>query len=592
MNGPSKHPTDEVQRLRRQLAESAMIVDLLAELPNSHTQEQAVQALLGLAEELCAPRCVGFVPPTGQRYSEAVVRPSEEGALELVETTAAALGESRRWISVGTSFAVSVNAGADRCGVLAVVDVASPQDIDEYGQLLRTMAGPLALVIANARFQSALVESETNYRLLAENATDIVWRLDGDSIMVWVSPSLESVLGWRPDQLLGTRPRELTHPDDREVLTVRRGDTLNRDTIPEFEIRIQAADGDYRWMSVQTRPTQDVDGSVDGVIVGLRDIHDQVSAREALERSEGLFRMAMDGSPQGMAVVGLDLRFLQVNPALGDMLGREEAWLLAHTLRDVIHPDDLDSDLAGNGELFVGTAQRIVREGRWLRADGSTLWVMHSTSLLRDEHHRPLFQVSHIQDNTEAHERTAELTYRASHDPLTGLMNRDQLEERIAADLLFKPRRSGVTGLLFCDLDYFKAINDTYGHAAGDDVLRAVAQRMAQVLRAGDTIARIGGDEFVIVLGQVYDLPTAGHVAQKVRAAVSEPITIEGNQVVTITASVGVALATPGIDAHRLLRNADAAVYEAKNSGRNQIAVYDVSTPRMETDTGERSVHE
>ena len=574
----------EVQRLRQKLAEYAMIVDLLTELPRSRTQDQAVAALLDLAQELCAPSCLGFIPAESAEsalptdFGEAVIRPPGGTALEMVAETAAALGDSRGWVRVGSSFAVAVMAGSQHCGTLAVVDVVVPEDIDEYGQLLFTMSGPLALLMVNAESRMALEASETNYRLLAENATDIVWRLDEDSVMVWVSPSLESVLGWKPEQLLGTKPRELTHPEDQEVLSRRREALFTGEPIPESELRMRAADGSYRWMSVQVRPTRTDDGDVDGVIVGLRDIHDQVLAREALERSENLFRVAMDGAPQGMAVVGLDLQFLQVNRALGEMLARDESWLLSHTLRDVISPEDLEADLAGNNELFAGTAQRIVREGRWLRADGSALWVVHSTGLLRDENDNPLFHVSHIQDNTVAHERNAELAYRASHDPLTGLMNREQLQQRITDALLFRPRRPGQTAVLYCDVDHFKAINDGHGHAAGDEVLRVVARRMASVLRAGDTIARIGGDEFVAVLAQVYDLDAAATVAEKVRLAVSQPVTLEDGSVIPIEMSVGVSLAGPDIDAHRLLRNADAALYEAKNAGRNQVRAFEHGT--------------
>ena len=126
---------------------------------------------------------------------------------------------------------------------------------------------------------------------------------------------------------------------------------------------------------------------------------------------------------------------------------------------------------------------------------------------------------------------------------------------------------------MFCDLDYFKTVNDSYGHAGGDDVLRVTAERMASALREGDEVARLGGDEFVIVLTDVHDLSAAVAVAQKVRDAVAEPLPVEAEQV-SITLSIGVALATPGIEAYRLLRNADAALYEAKNSGRDRIAVF------------------
>lgn len=313
------------------------------------------------------------------------------------------------------------------------------------------------------------------------------------------------------------------------------------------------------------------------VIAALRDTSEQVRARQELAESERLFRLAMEGAPQGMAIVGMDLGFRQVNPALCTMLGRDEAWLLTHTVADVVHPDDLESDSAGRNALLSGAVQSQVREQRCLRGDGSTVWVVHSTALLRDEHQTPLCYVSHVQDNSDQHELVEELSFRAAHDALTGLMNRDQLQERVDEVFKRQPRREGVTGALFCDLDHFAGVNDMYGHAAGDELLQAVAQRLESVVRAGDVVARMGGDEFVVVLANVYDLSAAIDVAEKLRAAVSEPVPIADGALIKITISVGVALAGPDTEPHRLLRNADAALYEAKNSGRDRIAIFDGS---------------
>ena len=247
-------------------------------------------------------------------------------------------------------------------------------------------------------------EFEEQYRLLAENSTGVVWRLDSDSVMRWVSPSLESVLGWRPEQLIGTQPLELTHPADQRDVTIKLAELFYGTQIPQFELRMRTADSSYLWMSIQVRPTTSADGSVNGVIVGLRDVHEEVLARQRVARSERLFHLAMDGAPQGMAVVGLHLRFLEVNTALCGMLGRDEQWLLAHTVRDVVHPDEIELDLLGRDELLSGAAETQVHERRWLKSDGSELWVLHSTGLLRDEQGMPLFYVSHVQDNTDAHD--------------------------------------------------------------------------------------------------------------------------------------------------------------------------------------------
>ncbi|MEI6624300.1 MAG: EAL domain-containing protein [Actinomycetes bacterium] len=293
---------------------------------------------------------------------------------------------------------------------------------------------------------------------------------------------------------------------------------------------------------------------------------------QRLSESERLFRLAMDRAPHGMALIGLDLKFQQVNQALRTMLGRDESWLLSHSLADVIHPDDRVIDLAELNDMLTGTAATTVEESRWVTGLGSVVWVIHSTALLLDAQDVPLFYVSHVLDNTDAHLARAELSYRTTHDPLTGLVNKDQLLEVVSRILHREPRRGGLTALLFCDLDYFNAVNDTYGHGVGDDVLRRAAGRVAAMVRAEDIVARLDGDEFVVVLNDVFDIAAAVSVAQKIRKAVCRPLRLE-QHTVNITVSIGIAFASPGSDSVSLLGNANIALAEAKGSGRNRIVV-------------------
>ncbi|NQU37243.1 MAG: PAS domain S-box protein, partial [Actinobacteria bacterium] len=222
-----------------------------------------------------------------------------------------------------------------------------------------------------------LQASEARYRLLAENASDVVWQLDAQGLMRWVSPSVTWVLGWDVEQLLGTDPVELVHPDDHQVFDPRRTSAYEGETVAAFEVRIRKPDGQYRWISAQSRATTDTGGAVTGLIVGVRDVHERVLARQRLvetarELAVGreVFRLAVEGAPQGLAVLGLELEFVRANPALSAMLGRSEAWLLTHALRDVVNHDDRD-DCAKIEELLSPAGpSRIVQEQRWLRADG------------------------------------------------------------------------------------------------------------------------------------------------------------------------------------------------------------------------------
>ncbi|MEI8082028.1 MAG: PAS domain S-box protein [Actinomycetes bacterium] len=419
----------------------------------------------------------------------------------------------------------------------------------------------------------ALAAAERRYRLLAQNATDAVFLVDLIGAISWVSPAVRRVLGYQPQELEGTMAVDLAHPEDLSGLSSMAAKVAAGQEGVHWQVRLRTRDGEYRWMSAVSGPMIDADGAVNGRITTVRDVHEQVLNREALARSEEMFRLAMEGAPEGMAVLGLHLAYRQVNGALCAMLGRDEEWMLCHSIRDVLAPESLDADLVARDRLLAGEAEFDIHEARMITATGAPLWVQHSIALVRDEHRMPLFYVSQYQDITDARARKADLEYRAQHDALTGLINREQLQRRIADVLTRVPRRAGVPALLFCDLDHFKWINDQHGHAAGDHVLRVTADRISSTLRDTDEVARLGGDEFVAVLPEAFDLDAAAHIAQKVRTAVAQPIPIGGEQIV-ITISIGVALATPGIEARRLLHNADDALYEAKNSGRDRVATF------------------
>ena len=171
--------------------------------------------------------------------------------------------------------------------------------------------------------------------------------------------------------------------------------------------------------------------------------------------------------------------------------------------------------------------------------------------------------VAHSQD-------IAALAHRAQHDPLTGLANRGQLEERITDALTRSPRLGGSVAVLFCDLDNFKSINDTHGHSGGDEILKEVADRVRGACRADDLIARLGGDEFVVLLHGVRDLSAAAQVAEKIRVAVHQPMSVAGIEV-DLTISIGLALAGPDSDPAQMLGRADKALYRAKEAGRDQV---------------------
>lgn|GEM_PF-4051845 len=233
------------------------------------------------------------------------------------------------------------------------------------------------------------------HRLVAENSTDVVALVTPSGSIDWISPAAHHILGHDPEDLIGTDTATLAHCEDLRTLQSLR-EHADQGKTARGEIRFLAADGSYRWMATVISPARDSGGEVIGRIDTFRDTHDLVITREALARSEQMFRLAMDGAPTGVAVVGLHRRFLQVNQPLCALLERPKSWLLERSITDVMHPDDVEGDLALRDKLISGDSSSAQRQCRWLKPDKTIIHVTHSIGLLRDEHNMPLFYVSHI----------------------------------------------------------------------------------------------------------------------------------------------------------------------------------------------------
>ena len=430
-------------------------------------------------------------------------------------------------------------------------------------------------VTAKVKAEAGLAASEERYRLLAENASDVVWRTDAQAVLEWVSPSVEAVLGWRPFEMVGRRITDLVHPEELDQV-VAAGSEVTSGERATFEARYLTKAGTYRWLEVTARPVVDEDGVVVGRVGSCRDVHSEVEAWQAMERSESRFRLAMESAPTGMALMDLDRRFVEVNPALCRMLSCDAAHLIGRRMVDILNASDDDVDLRMRDELLSGATSSATHEIRLIRTDGVMVWAQHAMGLLRDEFGVPQSYVSQFVNVTEAREAREALHFMATHDPLTQLLNRRELLARMSKVLGHAPRGGSKLAVLFADLDGLKTVNDTFGHAAGDELIIEVARRIAALVRDDDLAARIGGDEFVVVLPAVADEEGAQSVAEKVKEAVMAPLLVDGYPV-PVGVSIGIAVAAAGDDPQTLLRHADSALYLAKKNGGSRIEVYRVN---------------
>jgi diguanylate cyclase (GGDEF)-like protein/PAS domain S-box-containing protein len=265
-------------------------------------------------------------------------------------------------------------------------------------------------------------------------------------------------------------------------------------------------------------------------------------------------------APMGVMVTRFDGVVVACNPAMGELVGEDPAGLLGSVLFHLVHPDDLE-DLQGNCAAKRASGARVMRHECRLRCrDGREIWVSLSTARIRtaDDLDRV---VVHVENITERKEREAELSHQALHDPLTGLANRVLLAERMREVLINRGRHARPSHLFYLDLDGFKAVNDRFGHAAGDAVLVELAHRISAILRAGDTAARLGGDEFAVLCDDI-EPQHAGAIAERLRAAAAKPFLVDDVEI-TLSAAVGSCRAR-STDPDEVLREADRRMYERK----------------------------
>lgn len=438
---------------------------------------------------------------------------------------------------------------------------------------------------APVRSEQSLPVDELGFaRAVLDTLPDHVYvkDLDGKYLLVNLAglrernlASLDDITGKTAYELVPHDVAERMSAEDRAV--IESGKPLVNREAPTAFTGLPRHDAECRWHITTKMPMRDANGNVIAVLGINRDITDRKRAELALRESEQTFRAIFDQAAVGITVVSPDLRYLRVNDKFCEMLGYTRDELTSITVADLMTADTRDEALEYRRRLLAGIAAgHDVRERELVRKDGSTLWVAVATSLVRAENGEPRYFVSVVQDISETKRavvalRESEERFRllAHYDLLTGLPNRALFYDRLKQALAQAARNRWTAAVLIVDLDGFKPVNDTFGHAAGDMLLTQVSRRMVNVIRSADTVARLGGDEFAVILTSITAPQDAGIVAQKLIACFGAPFNINGNELST-TASIGIALyPQDSVDDEALIRKADTAMYEAKAAGRN-----------------------
>lgn len=419
-----------------------------------------------------------------------------------------------------------------------------------------------------------LAASREHYRLLAENSSDMVVRKNRDGVIEWIAPSGAAMLGRSPEEVVGHAFSEFVHPDDLDALRSLHA-SADGGVAGQADLRMRVRGGSFHWLAVSLRPVLDADNRVVGRVASGRDIQSEAMARETLRVQQARLRATLDClldphvvlDPARVPGDGIsDFLITDANPAACHFLGLPREDFLGKRLRQIF-PPVFAGKLLEAGHVTLESALPLVLDNFAYSAPGSAAEQFLDIRAVKFNDSLSLSW----RDVTERHRAAQELDQRARTDDLTKLLNRKEVLERIERLATQTARTGTELAILFCDFDRFKEINDIYGHAAGDEVLRVVAGRIRSCLRTTDDLgARIGGDEMLVVLNGVHNLDNAVGVAEKLRVSAMEPIPITGGAV-NATLSIGVTLAVPGETTDALIARADAAMYKAKKSRCNRV---------------------
>ncbi|MBP4046024.1 PAS domain S-box protein [Chromobacterium violaceum] len=403
------------------------------------------------------------------------------------------------------------------------------------------------------------------------------WNLETNRFQV--SPRWESMLGYGPGEMHITADSwyEHVHPEDVE----RTRDSIQRNLSGEMkshevEIRCRTRGGDWRWILSRGRVVERNDR---GEPLSMSGTHTDITERKVFEQTQKEAAAVFDSSYEGILMVNPDGVITKVNNAFSRITGysAEEAIgqkpsLLASGKQPISFYEELWNSVKGHdfwrGEL-------------WNRRKSGELYAeLLSISVVRDEQGQVQHYIGIFSDITQLKQHEAELDRVAHYDPLTGVPNRRLLSDRLRQAIVRANRSGRSCAVCFLDLDGFKAVNDKYGHAVGDQLLVTVSNNLKSILRGDDTLARLGGDEFVVLLSEVGSPEECMLVLDRVLATASRPMPV-GDAEVGVTASIGVSLyPQDNVDPDTLLRHADQAMYLAKDAGKNRYQLFDPENDR------------
>jgi len=460
--------------------------------------------------------------------------------------------------------------------VVALLSVSAVAGADGSAQYL---IAQMVDVTDQREAERALAESERRFRTLAVASPAGIFSLDFKGRIVYANDRLCEIFGMDPEEVDGWQWLERVDPDSRAPLLQVAESLAAGGGRVALDVKLTPEAG-ARWVRIHVATVAE-DGRHGRFVGAIDDVSAEVEARNELALREAEYRVLAEHSGDCLSRHDLEGRYLYVSPASESMLGYTPAELLGRTGGEVgfVHPDDVGATGSLKTKVVDGKQATATATWRVIRPDGTVRWVETAVRAVPDAHGDPYQVVAVTRDVSERKDAETRLAHQALHDSLTGLPNRTLFLDRLEHALTRAERHHGGVAVLFVDLDRFKLINDSFGHAAGDRLLCDVAERLRGALRPADTIARFGGDELTVLCEDLDGEAGARAIAQRIAELFEEPFVVEDGEAF-LQASVGIALAGDGATPEDLIRDADAAMYRAKDRGRARVEVFDEAMRR------------
>lgn len=443
------------------------------------------------------------------------------------------------------------------------------------------------------RFERALELSEERFELAVRGSNDGLWDWNITAAEWYFSPRFKQLLGFAESEMEGTAEAllRLMSPEDRKMFWDALQSHLDHKAPFDVEVRMQIRSGEFRWFRVRGQSVRDAAGQAVRMAGALTDITDKHMAASELFAEKERAQVTLASIADGVVTTDLDGWVEYLNPVAEMLTGWSSdraSGLPIQALFRVV--DEGTRRPAPNVIEMVLKEERTIEGGANMllqRNDGAEIPVVHSAAPIRDRSGKVTGVVLVLRDVSRERQYAARLSYQASHDALTGLINRTEFERRLELALQSAAQVGRHHAVMYLDLDQFKVVNDTCGHAAGDQLMRQVATLLQTCLREGDTLARLGGDEFGVLLENCPP-DAADRIADKLRQIVTDFHFAWGHLSFNIGVSIGLVNVEDGLfTLAEVLRAADTACYMAKEKGRNRVQVYRAEDSELTLRQGE-----